>query len=120
STPALWADAWPDALPDVSRAKMKIRNFLILLICCIAAKSNALAGPATDTTMLAQDKKALLPIIISPQAGAKTREVAQELAVYLGRITEASFEVRPGNGSEGIVLGTLAEFPVAALGKALE
>jgi hypothetical protein len=69
---------------------------------------------------LARDGKALLPIVISEKASASTQAVAKELADYLGRITGATFEVKTGDGTSGIVLGSMADFPTSALDKALE
>jgi hypothetical protein len=64
---------------------------------------------------LAKDGKALVPVVISEKASPATRQVANELATYLGRVTGAKFEVATGDGSNGIVLGTIAEFPNPAL-----
>jgi len=69
---------------------------------------------------LAQDGKALQPIVISPQASDGTRLVAKELAEYLGRITGTDFKVQEGSGSNGIVLGTLSQFPAKELATPLE
>ncbi len=79
---------------------------------------NATASKTTLT--LAEKGKALLPIVISPQASNSTKAVAVELAAYLKRISGATFEVKTGDGSSGIVLGSLSEFPTPALSKALE
>jgi len=81
----------------------------------------ALLQPAlAATTRLASEGAALQPIIIATNASAATQAVAAELADYLGRISGAKFAVQSGDGSRGIVLGTLAEFPDPALAKALE
>jgi hypothetical protein len=74
---------------------------------------HAAAKPAE--LALAADGRALVPVVVSPNASPATRAVAAELAGYLGRITGAAFEVVTGDGSRGIVLGTLAEFPNPAL-----
>ncbi len=71
-------------------------------------------------TPLADGGKALQPIVIAANASDATKAVAAELAEYLDRITGAKFEVQTGDGSQGIVLGTLAEFPDASLNTALE
>jgi hypothetical protein len=60
-----------------------------------------------------------LPIVISPKASPHCREVAQELAQYLDRITGGKFVIQTGDGLHGIVLGTLAEFPCAELAEGL-
>src|SRR3954464_10873709 len=68
---------------------------------------------------LAGNGTALQPIVISAQASDATKAVAAELADYLTQITGAKFEVQPGDGTRGIVLGTLAEFPNPALAEPL-
>ena len=80
--------------------------------------ANAAPKPATvrkPGLLLAADGKALAPIVISKEASPATRAVAEELAQYLQRISGASFSVQTGDGSRGIVLGTLAQFPDPAL-----
>src|SRR3954466_13918231 len=81
-----------------------------------------LAGPVAAKPAelpLAADGKALVPVVVSRKASPATKQVAAELAGYLGRITGAKFEVVAGDGTTGIVLGTLAEFPDPALAGAL-
>ena len=79
-----------------------------------------LAATAADSLPLASEGKPLQPIVISAKASEMTRAVAMELAEYLGRIASAKFAVQTGDGSQGIVLGTLADFPNALLAKPLE
>jgi hypothetical protein len=78
--------------------------------------------PAQDneSLLLARDGKATTAITISTNASDATKAVAGELAGYLKQIAGADFAVKPGNGSTGIVLGTLAEFPNPGLAKPLE
>src|SRR5688572_7261274 len=71
---------------------------------------------ASQTTLvMAQNGQATLPIVVSKQASDATKAVAAELAVYLKRMTGAAFETKTGDGSTGIVLGTLNDFPTPAL-----
>lgn len=93
---------------------MKRLTFVLVIGCLIATSVNA------DTLPLARDGRALEPIVISPKASDATKAVASELADYLTRISGGKFEVHAGDGSRGIVLGTLAEFPHPALIKPLE
>jgi hypothetical protein len=74
---------------------------------------------ASTRLLLAGNGNAALPIVVSDQAPASTRAVATELAGYLQKITGAPFEVRTGDASRAIVLGTIEEFPVAGLADAL-
>lgn len=67
---------------------------------------------ATDSFHLAENGKALAPIVISPKASDQTKAVAAELASYLKQITGAEFELKTGDGTQGIVLGTKEEFGV--------
>lgn len=78
------------------------------------------ASKSQATLILAKDGKAMLPIVVSDKATNSTKAVAAELAAYLKRISGAEFEVKSGDGSSGIVLGTLADFSTPALDKALE
>jgi Domain of unknown function (DUF4838) len=68
---------------------------------------------------LADNGQALQPIVLSEKASDATKQAAAELASYLGQITGAKFQVKTGDGSVGIVLGTLEEFPNPALDKPL-
>jgi len=71
------------------------------------------------TLQLAKDGKSLLPIIVSEKASAGTKAVADDLKKYLDQMSGAAFEIKTGDGSAGIVLGSKSEFPVAALNNAL-
>ena len=77
------------------------------------------AEKSAATLLIAKGGRPMQPVTISVKASAPTRAVAGELAGYLKRITGASFEVRTGDGSSGIVLGTLTDFPTPALNPAL-
>ena len=66
---------------------------------------------ADAALQLAADGRALMPVVISEQASAETTRQADELARYLSKISGAKFAVEKGDGTRGIVLGTLAEFP---------
>jgi hypothetical protein len=79
-----------------------------------------LGGGRGSEFLIAGDGRAPAAITISRNASDATKAVAGELAGYLKQITGAEFAVRPGNGSTGIVLGTLAEFPNPDLAKPLE
>jgi hypothetical protein len=69
------------------------------------------SGPGQVVVPLAMQGRALMPIIIAEDAADSTRAVAAELAGYLRRMTGAVFEVGSGDGTAGIILGTLAQFP---------
>ena len=69
--------------------------------------------------VLADNGRASVPVVISAHAADPTKAVAAELADYLSQISGAKFEVQSGDASRGIVLGTLTEFPDAALNDAL-
>lgn len=93
------------------------RTHVPALLAALLLAGPAAAKPAELT--LAADGKALVPVVVSPAASPATKQVAVELADYLGRIAGAKFEVVAGDGSKGVVLGTLAEFPDPALTEAL-
>ncbi len=76
--------------------------FSIFMLC-------AYALPAQ--TILTQDGKAQMPIVVSRTADADTREQATTLAKYLEHISGAKFEIKEGSADAGLALGTAAEFP---------
>jgi hypothetical protein len=83
------------------------------------AGPRAAAPDEARRARLAEAGDARLEIIVSPRATEATRRVAAELAGYLGRIAGADFAVKDGDGSVGIVLGTIAQFPDPALAEGL-
>jgi len=81
--------------------------------------SDASEERAAERLLLAENGAARLPVVVAQDASESTRQVAAELAEYLGRITGAKFDVTTGDGVRGIVLGTLAQFPDPGLNDAL-
>ena len=106
--------------PLRDRCRCHLAALLLAGVICLSQSGGAFAAEPGRGLVLAEDGKATVPVIISPKASDSTRAVDAELAQYLSRISGASFEVRAGDGSAGVVLGTLAEFPDAALEKSLE
>jgi hypothetical protein len=92
------------------------------LVSCVPA---ALLGTEAEAPVvaplevrLAADGRALLPVVVGPEASGRVREAAAELADYLGRIAGATFVVAEGDGSEGIVVGVSSDFPALEHGVA--
>jgi len=83
-----------------------------------ATTRNQSAGKTS--LQLAQNGKALLPIVISEKASDSTKLVAADLKKYLDKISGANFQIETGAGESGIVLVNKSEFPVPALDEALE
>lgn len=73
-------------------------NTAALASCLLLAAAPLAAG---DSFRLAEKGRALLPVVVSPDASPRTREVAAELASYLARIAGADFQVKTGDGSQG-------------------
>ncbi|MCH5374254.1 MAG: DUF4838 domain-containing protein [Planctomycetes bacterium] len=97
----------------------RLLAFVIVTFSLATEVAAADAIPPTPL-LLAEAGVAQLPIIIADGASVHTRAAADELAAYLQRITGATFEVRGGDGSRGIVVGTLTEFPDDAFQRDLE
>lgn len=77
------------------------------------------SSESKTTLVLANNGKALFPIIVSSNASVATRGVANELATYLTKISGAPFSVTNGDGRTGIVVGSLTEFPTPELTESL-
>ena len=67
--------------------------------------------------LLATAGKPRLSVVVAPKASERVRQTARTLADYLGRISETKFEVRAGDGRQGIAVGLPANFPTASLQK---
>ena len=68
---------------------------------------------------LVKDGKGLVAVVVAENTPVRVRDAATELAVHLGRISGAEFEIHAGDGKVGIAVGLAADFPVLNLGQAL-
>lgn len=66
---------------------------------------------AAETLRLAEEGRALQPIIVSATASDATKAAATELANQLGRLSGAKFEVQNGDGTSGVAVGRAEDFP---------
>ncbi len=96
-----------------------MRFFAVLMFCLSLVPVSASAQDGPATILLAEGGAPKLPIVVSSAASEATRGLATEMADYLKRITGATFAVEAGDGTRGIVVGTLAEFPDPSLDEAL-
>jgi hypothetical protein len=78
------------------------------------------ARPTSSRLSLTRERKALVPIVVSPHASKDLRALAAELASHLERATGARFEILDGDGREGVVVGTTADIDVGPDARALE
>jgi len=60
---------------------------------------------------VAKAGQALLPVVVGEAASERVRKAAADLAAYLGKITDAPFEVATGDGTTGLAVGVAADFP---------
>ncbi|MCP5551035.1 MAG: DUF4838 domain-containing protein [Akkermansiaceae bacterium] len=99
------------------------RGVKVLFLAGLLAVLPALAETAeSGPVLLAREGKALLPVVVAPDAGEIARTAAEELARYLGKISGAAFEVKTGDAAAGpaIFLGTPDRFPVPGRERDLE
>jgi hypothetical protein len=89
----------------------------VLALAGAASETSGLEGGAKriETVRLAEDDRALLPVVVATNASEALRAAAADLAEHLGKMAGGSFEVVEGDGNRGLVLGTLAQFPDPAL-----
>ncbi len=73
------------------------------------------AGLPAIEAQLAGNGQALLPVVISENASPAIETLAGTLAEYLERISGATFAVERGDGTTGIALGAVADFPALAM-----
>ena len=70
---------------------------------------------AAEPVTLAAQGQASFPVVVAPEAAARVRVAAGELAEYLGRISGAAFAVQQGDSSRGLAVGVFTDFPELAL-----
>lgn len=95
---------------------MQACTFLRPILLALAAWGLLATRGLPDTAkapsvQLASDGKPQLPIVVSPSASDATRAAASRLSDYLGRICGAPFQVQAGDGSAGIAVGLVEDFP---------
>lgn len=79
-----------------------------------------LVSPAVSAApvVVADQAKALVPIVVSAKASAGVKTAAATLADYLGRISGAKFAVETGDGSTGLAVGRAEDFGQPGFGDA--
>lgn len=94
-----------------------MRRYLAIIAVSFLLLGLGEQATARGTAELVKDGKALLAIVVAENTGVRVRDAATELAVYLGKISGAEFEVHTGDGQFGIAVGLEADFPVLDLGQ---
>lgn len=92
---------------------MKLQSFFVAI--AMLAFAPAVIAVTPVKVLIAEDGKALLPIIISENASASTKSNASKLAEYLGKIGGAKFKIETGDGTSGISIGLATDFPALKL-----
>lgn len=92
---------------------MKLQSFIVAI--AMLAFAPAVIAVTPVKVLMAEDGKALLPIIISENASASTKSNASKLAEYLGKIGGAKFKIETGDGTSGISIGLATDFPTLKL-----
>lgn len=93
------------------------RNNFAVLVLAVIILGTKTAHATSAQTVLAQDGKALLKIVISEAASTRIRVAAMTLADYLGRISGTLFEVIAGDGIRGVAVGLASDFPGLSVGR---
>ncbi len=120
----LWSTCWAsgplalaqsDDTPDITALPLPSLDRPAVVLTALTRNDKV----AATTVELAHDGQALLPIVISSTATADVRAAAADAARVLSQITGGEFVVQVGDGTAGLVLGTLTEFPHPELATAL-
>ena len=101
-------------MPTVRLLAVLAIPFLFVLLPTLEAQ------PQAPRCTLAADGKASWPIVVAKGASQRTRQAAQTLAEYLGKISSAKFDVITGEGLSGIAIGAPKDFPALAQPKDLQ
>jgi hypothetical protein len=80
---------------------------LAFLLCVVIARG----GDQVPAFAVAEKGRALTSIVISVEAGEETKLLARDLADGLHQITGGDFEIKTGDASLGVFVGTADEWP---------
>lgn len=90
---------------------LKLTRGMSLVLVALSATMTAASLMASESVMLADGGRALMPIYVSPEASPKVKELGGELAAYLEKITGAKFEIVSERSDSAILLGTRSCLP---------
>jgi hypothetical protein len=65
---------------------------------------------SAEEVTLAENGKAMYPVVVSPEASDRVRSAADTLAHYLGQMAGTEFAVTAGSGETGIAIGNSNDF----------
>jgi hypothetical protein len=88
----------------------KVSRIVAFVVCVLLATAATATCADASEVRLAENGKALLPILVGPETTEGSRAAATTLASHLGRIAGAEFAVGEGDGAEGIVVGLPGDF----------
>lgn len=99
---------------DCKRVSIDVKAIPMLrtLFCliCVMMPLAAVSASEIPTVELSRGGKAALPVVVSKSVSPEIRQLADELAKYLKRMSGAEFSVETGDGRRGIVLGRPSDF----------
>ena len=94
------------------RLRSSVRSICIFVLTTASLIQAAPQGPPVK---LASEGKALVEVVVAPNASAGVKRHARTLADYLGRIAGAQFRMVTGDGHKGIAVGAADDFPTLKL-----
>ncbi len=86
-------------------------HLILLGVICLTWLS---AECPAQTVRIAADGQALLPIVVAEKSSERTQLAARTFARQLRRITDAEFTIQQADGTTGLVIGTVRDFPKQA------
>lgn len=84
------------------------RDWIVLSVICLRWLCSDCAA---QTVRIAADGQALLPIVVAEKSSERMQLAARTLAQQLRRISDAEFTIQHGDGTAGLVIGTVHDFP---------
>ena len=96
-----------------------MRRYLAIIVISFVLLGLGEQATARGTAELVKDGKALFAVVVAENTRVRVRDAATELAMYLGKISGAEFEVHTGDGKVGIAVGLETDFPALNLGQPL-
>ncbi|MBI3547915.1 MAG: DUF4838 domain-containing protein [Elusimicrobia bacterium] len=95
-------------------------EFLIPALLVLASARAGASPVAPAPALVAENGRALMPVVISAKASPRVEKAASDLVALLGRISGARFGLERGDGARGIAVGRADDFPALDLARVLD
>jgi uncharacterized protein DUF4838 len=96
-----------------------MKKYYILIVLVFLSVSLDRPADAVISIELTKESKSIFSVVMGENASVRVKKAAADLAVFMAKISGADFAIRKGDGTEGIAVGLVSDFPSLPLTKEL-